>query len=228
MVAYPTGYSKTMVDIDELFRRHHQDKMHPEFARRLRAFLVANDGRIGIGGSWRATQPAKPGFAPEGRSFHQTQEFAGGRKAFCAVDLVHVNGSSNHRSPTWNEVPKQGTVNVQYFGVHCNVDKEPWHMQPVELDGWQTWHNAGRKELGVWTLNAVDEPKPVLVLAYPGTPLKMGSRGDAVKLVQAVVGTKEDGNFASVTDRLVRAWQQRNGLKADGIVGPVTWKKMFG
>lgn len=230
MTIYPTGYNTTKVDIDELFRRHHLDKMHPEFARRLRAWLIANNGRVGIGGSWRATQPAKPGFAPEGKSFHQTQTFGNGRQAFCAVDLVHVNGSNKHRSPTWNEVPKQGTAEAAKWGLHCNVPKEPWHIQPIELDGWGTWNTTGRKDFGFFAgpIQPVTEPTPILVFAYPGTPLKIGSQGDAVKLLQAVVGATQDGNFAGQTDRLVRAWQQKNGLKADGIVGPATWKKMFG
>jgi peptidoglycan L-alanyl-D-glutamate endopeptidase CwlK len=63
---------------------------------------------------------------------------------------------------------------------------------------------------------------------YPGTPVKKGSKGVTVKLVQAIVGAKTDGDFGPVTEARVKAWQTANRLKADGIVGPVTWKKMFG
>ena len=64
---------------------------------------------------------------------------------------------------------------------------------------------------------------------YPGTPVKLGSKGDAVKLVQAVVGEPViDGDFGRKTDALVRAWQTNQGLKSDGVVGPATWAKMFG
>jgi peptidoglycan hydrolase-like protein with peptidoglycan-binding domain len=66
-----------------------------------------------------------------------------------------------------------------------------------------------------------------LVFAYPGQPVKIGSKGPAVALVQAIVGAKPDGDFGPATDRLVKAWQTQNGLKADGVVGPVTWDKMF-
>ena len=231
-VLYPTGYGTTKVTIDDLFKRHHLDKMHPEFARRLRAFLVSKNGTIGIGGSWRETQPTKPGFAPDGRSFHQTQTFADGAQWFCAVDLVHVNGTSRHRSPTWDEVPKQGTDAARKAGVHCNVDGEPWHMQPIEIDGWGTWSSTGRKHpVAGYPLPdfvPTEEPTPILVFAYPGTPVKLGSQGDAVKLIQAVVGATPDGDFGVVTERRVKDWQSRNGLTADGVVGPVTWKRMFG
>ncbi len=230
---FPHGYGTSMVDIDELFRRHHQDKMHPEFARRLRAWLIAQDGRIGIGGSWRASQPAKPGFAPEGKSFHQSQQFASGRVAFCAVDLVHVVPGSKHRAPRWDEVPRKNTVEARQWGLHCNVTKpqEPWHIQPVELDGWGSWDRGGRKDFGVMTLiPPKPEPArpPALVFAYPGQPLRRGSQGEAVKLVQAVVGATPDGDFGPATERRVKAWQKSRGMFVDGVVGPVTWKAMFG
>jgi len=223
---YPIGYSTTMVDLDELFRRHYPDKMHPEFARRLRKWIEAQGGRIGIGGSWRATQPAKPGFAPDGQSFHQSQTFASGRVWFCAVDLVHVNPGKVHRSPTWAEVPKQGSLEAQKWNLHCNVDNEPWHIQPIEIDGWTSWDRNGRREPVF--LGSGFAPTPILVFAYPGSPIRLGSKGDAVKLVQAVVGATEDGDFGPRTEARVKEWQSKNGLLADGVVGPITWKKMFG
>lgn len=224
---FPHGYGSTMLDIDELFRRHHQDKMHPEYARRLREWLIAQDGRIGIGGSWRASQPAKPGFAPEGKSFHQSQQFSSGRVAFCAVDLVHVNPGKNHRAPTWGEVPRKGSVEAKRWGLHCNVTRppEPWHIQPIEIDGWGGWNRAGRPDFGVMPTPAVP---PALVFAYPGQPLRRGSQGESVKHVQRVVGALQDGDFGAATERRVKAWQKSKGLLADGVVGPVTWKKMFG
>jgi LysM repeat protein len=148
MTLYPTGYGTRRVTLDELFRIHHIGRMHPEYTRRLRAWLEAQNGRIGIGGSWRATgsQPDRPGFAPEGKSFHQTQRFVSGLEAFCAVDLVAVNPGGVHRSPRWDEVMRPDTAEARRWGLHCNVTSEPWHMQPIEIRGWQSWVNAGRRE----------------------------------------------------------------------------------
>jgi N-acetylmuramoyl-L-alanine amidase len=36
-----------------------------------------------------------------------------------------------------------------------------------------------------------------------------------------------DGSFGKLTEKAVRQYQQENGLTVDGIVGPVTWKKLF-
>jgi putative chitinase len=58
--------------------------------------------------------------------------------------------------------------------------------------------------------------------------LKIGSNGDDVKKLQAKLGLGTDGNFGPGTDKAVKAWQQANGLTADGIVGDTTWAKLFG
>jgi putative chitinase len=58
--------------------------------------------------------------------------------------------------------------------------------------------------------------------------LKIGSKGEDVKKLQAKLGLGADGDFGPGTDKAVKAWQQANGLTADGIVGNGTWSKMFG
>ena len=63
-----------------------------------------------------------------------------------------------------------------------------------------------------------------------GQPLlRMGDRGDAVKTLQrALIETigahlEVDGDFGPATKAAVLALQTREGLEADGIVGPDTW-----
>ena len=57
--------------------------------------------------------------------------------------------------------------------------------------------------------------------------LKIGSKGEDVKKLQAKLGTTADGSFGPGTEKLVKEWQTANGLTADGIVGDGTWSKMF-
>jgi len=64
---------------------------------------------------------------------------------------------------------------------------------------------------------------------YPGEIIKFrSSNKEAVKLIQAKVGAKADGDFGPATRQKVRDWQSANSLRPDGLVGPKTWKVMFG
>lgn len=57
--------------------------------------------------------------------------------------------------------------------------------------------------------------------------LKLNSKGEEVIKLQQKLGLKESGTFDTQTEKKVKEWQTTNGLKSDGVVGPVTWKKMF-
>ena len=58
--------------------------------------------------------------------------------------------------------------------------------------------------------------------------LKLGSEGEDVKKLQIKLGVDPIGKFGPKTDAAVKAWQSRNGLTADGVVGPNTWAKLMG
>jgi putative chitinase len=57
--------------------------------------------------------------------------------------------------------------------------------------------------------------------------LKVGSKGEEVKKLQAKLGLTADGSFGPGTEAAVKKWQAANGLTADGIVGAGTWGRMF-
>lgn len=53
-----------------------------------------------------------------------------------------------------------------------------------------------------------------------------GSRGTAVRTVQAKVGVPVDGIFGPATLAAVKSFQRSNGLVPDGVVGTLTWAKI--
>ncbi len=77
-----------------------------------------------------------------------------------------------------------------------------------------------------------------ITTSYPGTPLRRGSSGPNVVVLQVSLNRVAqnypaipkipavDGIFGSRTEASVRAFQQIFGLTADGIVGPATWYEL--
>ncbi len=74
-----------------------------------------------------------------------------------------------------------------------------------------------------------------IMSTYPGTPLRVGSTGPNITVVQASLNrisqnypaipkvSVVDGIYGSRTEASVRTFQQVFGLTPDGIVGPATW-----
>lgn len=59
---------------------------------------------------------------------------------------------------------------------------------------------------------------------YNMKTIKKGSKGNAVKVWQIIIGAAADGIFGSGTESATKTWQSNHGLAADGIVGKMSWK----
>ncbi len=57
-------------------------------------------------------------------------------------------------------------------------------------------------------------------------PLKRGSKGKEVELLQQFLGIKVDGDFGPNTEKAVKAWQRSNGLPETGVVDLVNAQAM--
>jgi putative chitinase len=59
--------------------------------------------------------------------------------------------------------------------------------------------------------------------------LKKGDNNENVRLMQQKLGIEPAvTNFGPKTEEAVKAFQAKNGLPADGVVGPATWAKIMG
>jgi putative chitinase len=58
--------------------------------------------------------------------------------------------------------------------------------------------------------------------------LRVGSRGEGVKMMQEALGIGADGIFGRGTEAKLKEWQAANGLAADGIAGPATLGELLG
>ena len=76
-------------------------------------------------------------------------------------------------------------------------------------------------------------PSAPVAGGYPGAALRQGSTGANVQAIQqrlCVLGFPVgcDGSFGSNTAKAVMAFQLKNNLGCDGVVGPTTWAALFG
>ncbi len=73
---------------------------------------------------------------------------------------------------------------------------------------------------------------------WPGTTLRRGSTGSNVEQVQfwlsdlaqfdsSLPGVTVDGSYGAATERAVKAFQQKQSLTADGVVGRTTWNALY-
>ena len=84
-------------------------------------------------------------------------------------------------------------------------------------------------------LGAVTEEQPASAgqaPAYPGAALRQGSKGQDVQTMQQRLSDLGyslgvDGNFGPGTAKAVIAFQQKNSLGNDGVVGPNTWAALW-
>ena len=108
-----------------------------------------------------------------------------------------------------------------------------WGSQNLALQGYNSTQILQSYYGNVETV--LNAPIRGITSSYPGTPLRQGSTGPNVVVLQVALNRiaqsypaipkipAADGIFGPRTEATVRAFQQVFGLTADGIVGPATW-----
>jgi peptidoglycan hydrolase-like protein with peptidoglycan-binding domain len=84
-------------------------------------------------------------------------------------------------------------------------------------------------------LKILGQPAPKVTIAEENNDdvaddigvLRRGCKGEGVKIMQKALGVTADGNFGPGTEKALKEWQAKNGLKADGIAGPATFAKLL-
>ncbi|MEP7113116.1 MAG: peptidoglycan-binding protein [Ilumatobacteraceae bacterium] len=260
MVMYPT-YS-TRVELDVITRSKNFSGMHPTMQERVQALMEDSGGKVGWGQgvrtpqqqlqlflerhspdpkgtiSWNGQMYSRhPGVAaavPPGRSMHEV-----GLAADMAGDFTWLGN------------------NVGRFGLmtFADVNKEPWHVQPVELaKGRQQYEQQGSK-WGAYPSYNVESKTPDAT-APPASPpsgsatsspatsptlspalvARPGDAGPAARvLMEALIArgvhpdapASRDGDYSADDKELVLQFQRDHALTVDGVVGPQTWSELL-
>lgn len=166
-----------------------------------------------------------------------------------AYDQAYVPGRTIFESISriaddiFNEYVRRKGQNAPYFTSFCNGTT-------ATCPGMSQWGtvslaNQGRNPLEIlrtYYPNDIEiaETDAVtgVITSYPGTPLRTGSRGLDVQVIQAYLDrirknypaipaiTDQAGVFGSSTEAAVKKFQSVFNLAADGVVGKSTWYKI--
>ena len=115
---------------------------------------------------------------------------------------VQRNKLSNRAFKTWGLYPY-----VEYTPEQVALAEAAMGSKPTETEG-----KTVKVELNV---------------------LRIGSKGEQVKTVQRLLNAmgydcgEADGDFGAKTASAVKAFQQREGLTVDGVVGAKTWAALL-
>lgn len=115
-----------------------------------------------------------------------------------------------------------------YIGGGKVVECSPQWRNGVQITSKRKWQKHGKLPYITYSTEKEED-----VVSIELSVLKVNSRGEQVKALQRILigcgyDLKADGVFGTITDRHVRAFQRKNGLSADGIVGTKTWRKLLG
>jgi peptidoglycan hydrolase-like protein with peptidoglycan-binding domain len=141
------------------------------------------------------------------------------------------NGTWKHIAIVHTVDKAGGKVWLIDFGSRFIRTKKPLHFMPLDSGA----KAGGEYSAYYWAaVHAFDlkasAPASQTVTVTGSYPTcKKGSKGLAVKWVQAAVNAKIDGNFADKTEAAVKAYQKKKkNLTVDGVVGPKTWAAIIG
>jgi hypothetical protein len=245
-MTFPTFNGK-QVSMAQIEARSTFQQLHPTMQQRVRDLMLASEGKVGLGegfrsmdtqkalflsryvvdanGStffegqrWRKKDPKLATAAPPGRSMHEL-----GLAADLTGDMKFIAKSG----------PQLGLKNF------ANVNKEPWHVQPIELpNSRQEYEKMGSpwaKKLEVVSFQPAPKPSGTAQVVTPPEVVP-GETSDVVKQLQDVLirlnlikdsESNRDGHYGLPTQKIVKAFQQSKGLTVDGRVGPNTWKALL-
>jgi len=184
-----------------------------------------------------------------------TYQPKGGFSALCSASAqFYKNNGAWYSSPevgdqvffnVGNGINHTGIVVAVSGGTVTTVEGNSSDMVRRNAYGTGSAYIAGygRPNWGVFAggdpqpVDPPDEKEPVEKPTVEGLPmLKRGDTGEVVRAAQFLLNGRgcsvgywgADGDFGPQTEAAVKAFQRRNDLEADGVIGPDTWAALLG
>lgn len=146
--------------------------------------------------------------------------------------VMNMQTRLNNVSPVYTAINYQ-SADGKYGNNMTNAVRRFQGQFGLAADGIigpQTWNKIVAVSKGVR-----DKNNTSVTSQYPGYVLNIGSQGDSVRFIQSYLNAVNtytgagwptltvDGIYGSMTKQVVRNFQTKYNLKADGIVGRNTW-----
>lgn len=186
-----------------------------------------NVGAVQAGASWTGATFSYTDTAPnaDGTSTPYVTKF---RKYPTLVDgftdlvkRVLTGGRGEGREKLVQPAAKKGDLLAFSSGLFDTVYYEGFGRNREERIG---HHVKALKNALVLMCREIGEPMPDgSALPRSIRVVRQGERGEHVRIIQKVVGAKDDGVFGRDTRAKVEAWQRSQRLKPDGVFGPVSY-----
>ena len=226
--------------------------LHPEFKRRLEAFFrdsrIRNKVKVVSGVRTYAQQKyfydgyksGKAGFNLAANPDRKTSSGFQGSYHMQQPAFDNWGYAVDFRITGRGISTSQVNAIAKSYGMVAYVRGEWWHHQPCKVvNGKVKWFDAPALKGTKATKTVKQDVKGIaaafaeieaLVTAHP---LKKGSKGAAVKVVQQLLAAKGlyrykiDSDYGRLTRKAVVEFQKRRLLYVDGLVGPNTWKALL-
>lgn len=216
-----------------------------------RAFNLTADGIIGRA-TWNKISFIYVGVARLGELDSEGERVTIGqnppnvvlRQGSSGGDVLELQFILNTVAAYYDTVPTVIQDSVFGPGVKNAVIEfqKTFNLTPDGVVGPATWNKLYAVYRGIGEnvpVPPAELPPPEGAPPYPGTPLRVGSTGANVRLMQSYLNTIRivypgipalvvDGVFGEQTRVAVIAFQNQFLLPADGVIGPVTWDYIVG
>lgn len=229
-------------------------QLHPELQKKveqLKILCQQNGITIGISECVRTvaeqdvlyakgrTMPGKIVTKAKGNTYSSMHQWGVAFDFYLKMDVDGDGSVSddalNNSTELFNKVGKIGqSIGLEWGGAWKSMKDLP-HFQ---LPNWgstsaklKRLYGTPEKFMATWKKKGqtVTESNKITTTTkesedYNMKTIKKGSKGNAVKVWQIIIGAAADGIFGSGTERMTKTWQGNHGLTADGIVGAKSWK----
>lgn len=229
-------------------------QLHPELQKKveqLKILCQQNGITIGISECVRTvaeqdvlyakgrTMPGKIVTKAKGNTYSSMHQWGVAFDFYLKMDVDGDGSVSddafNNSTELFNKVGKIGqSIGLEWGGAWKSMKDLPhfqlpnWGSTPAKL---KRLYGTPEKFMATWKKKGqtVTESNKITTTTkesedYNMKTIKKGSKGNAVKVWQIIIGAAADGIFGSGTESATKTWQKNHGLTQDGVVGKNSWK----